>query len=133
MVHFIDMDENTKPHALKYLTRTYGKHASEYVSNNKPMSDYDMKMIFTIQKLRNSYKKCEKGVRTAMLTRYEIDNMNATQDVPVVKMKEKPAKEKPPKEKPIVKYCPAIKMDGQVCNCKIQNDGTFCGRHSKKK
>ena len=85
------MDDYTKVHAMKYLTRTYGKHVSEYVSNNKPVSDYDMKMIFTIQKLRNSYKKYEKGVKTTMLTRYEIDNLNATKNVPIVKMtKEKP-------------------------------------------
>lgn len=129
MVNFVEMDDDTKVHAMKYLTRTYGKHVSEYVSNNKPVSDYDMKMIFTIQKLRNSYKKYEKSVKTAMLTRYEIDNLNATKNVPIVKM----TKEKPSKEKPVMKYCPAIKMDGQVCNCKIQNNGNFCGRHLKKK
>lgn len=128
MVHYVDMDDDTKVHAMKYLTRMYGKHASEYVSNNKPMSDYDMKMIITIKKLRNSYKKCEKGVKTAILTRYEIDNLNATQDVPITKT----TKEKSVKEVVVVKYCPAIKMNGQVCNCKIQNNGKFCGRHSKK-
>ena len=129
MVQYNELSDETKEYALRYLSRTYGKRAKVFIDNHEPVSDYDMKMICTIQKLKNSYKKFDKSVKTTMLTRYEVDNITATQEVPSVKV----AKPKPPKVEIKVTFCPAIKMDGKRCNCKIQNNNPFCGRHSKKR
>lgn len=129
MAQYNELSGETKEHAIRYLSRTYGKRAQDFIHKNELVSDYDMKMIYTMQKLKNSYKKFDKSVKTTMLTRYEVDNMSATQEVPIIKV----TKPKPPKDEIKVTFCPAIKMDGKRCNCKIQNNNPFCGRHSRKR
>ena len=124
-----DLDDDAKIHAHKHLSRTYGKGADEYICNNKLLNEYDMKMIHTIQKLKASYKKYDKCAKTEMLSRHEIDCMTVSYNQPVVKKKTKQNKAVVETK---VKICPAIKMNGQVCNCKIKNGNMFCARHSKK-
>ena len=109
------MDENTRS---EYISRTYPNVV------NPTLSEFDEKMIMSIQKIRAKYAESKRSFTILVSddTGYRLQTNTETL-VPI--------------PQPIISIvtsstCQAIKMDGCVCNAKLKNGNEFCGRHTKK-
>lgn len=117
-------DEGVLHSMQRYIQRTYnGKHVD--VSD---LTEYDIRMIYTMNKLQNSYNTHQVNrKKTILSTLNEIENTRYSRPPPQPKnmFVEKKA---PPKQE----TCRAIKMNGEKCTAKTKNGTQFCCRHGKK-
>lgn len=132
------MDDTQK---MAYFMRAYSdkKVAMEHFKNP---SEYDQKMIRVLPKIYKHYEthtnrrtimKIEDSEARELIYKvHGIGGRNANK-VKEVKTKNPDAKEKK-KEANLVKTitCPATKMDGEICGCKVKPNMNFCGRHCPK-
>ena len=96
-------------------------------NNLTVLSDYDEKLIRSIQKLRNGYaeelskRKCSVFLKEPVLVSV-FDNKNTEKEIKKTKVKNTSA----------VNICEAIQMNGNRCKSKAKLGDKFCGRHCKK-
>ena len=96
----------------EYATRSYGKKSSV-----EQLSDWDFKLIESINKMRISNKE-------ALTKRKCIVFLEDPPEQIIVKPRNVD-------EKKTILLCSATKMDGQTCGAKAKPGKCFCGRHAK--
>jgi len=116
-------DESVKKDFMRYTARTY-PHKTIQIHE---LSDYDMRMIHTMNRLRSSYDTYRNDRRRTMLS-------NIRDIAPPVSQVPKKVKDTSAivKSREPVMTCRAIKMNGEKCTAKTKNGTEFCCRHSKK-
>lgn len=111
----------------RYIQRTYhGKHID--VSD---LTDYDIRMIYTMNKLQNSYNEHQVGRKKTILSNLKDIEKERDRNPPP---QPKNIVEKKVQSKPASTHetCRAIKMNGEKCTAKAKNGTQFCCRHGKK-
>lgn len=117
-------DEGVINNMKRYIQRTYnGKHVD--VSD---LTEYDVRMIYTMNKLRNSYNAHQVGRKKTMLS--TLNEIEKARDRHPPPPNNTVVKKTPPNTQQ--ETCRAIKMNGEKCTAKAKNGTQFCCRHGKK-
>ena len=108
--------------SLEAITQEYKTR-----NNTTQLTEYDFKLIKSIQKLREGYanelskRKCSIFLKEPIVV--SVFDKNT---------KEKESKKIEKKTKECVIICEAIQMNGNQCKAKAKPGEKFCGRHCKK-
>ena len=119
-------DESVLSDLKRYTHRTYpGKNVGIL-----DLTEYDVRMIHTMNRLRKSYDThLSTRKRTVLSSINDIERDRELQPLPLPKNRVKPVVAKPAA---VPETCRAIKMNGDKCTAKAKNGTQFCCRHSKK-
>ena len=119
-------DESILSDMKRYTQRTYpGKNVD--IHN---LTEYDIRMIYTMNRLRKSYDNhASKRKRTVLSSINVIERDRELQTPPLPKNQQKKTCSKPIT---VPEICRAVKMNGEKCTAKAKNGIQFCCRHSKK-
>lgn len=144
-------DETVQQDLVRYVSRTYPDRLTMQAHE---LSDYDIRMVHTMNRLRTSYhaykhdrKKTilsnlrdiesardhdyQNTQKSQLVTTTKKDTSTPKKDTSVSKSDKRVDKSAPKKcENNLT--CRAIKMNGDKCTAKAKNGTQYCCRHSKK-
>jgi hypothetical protein len=128
-------DETVKQDFVRYIARTYPNKTVEF----HELSDYDKRMIHTMNRMRSLYHSYNRDRKKTLLTNIrEIEQTSQkVHDTSSKKGSMSSKKESMSSVKPLKKcdqsiICRAVKMNGEKCTAKAKNGIEYCCRHSKK-
>lgn len=141
-------DETVQQDFVRYVSRTYPGRATMHVHE---LSDYDIRMVHTMNRLRTSYQSYNHERKKTILSNlrdiesareHDYQNTQKTgngvkKDTSATKKDTSATKSdksnlKSAKKCEEIVTCRAVKMNGEKCTAKAKNGTQYCCRHSKK-
>lgn len=143
-------DESVQQDLVRYVSRTYPGRITMQVHE---LSDYDIRMVHTMNRLRTSYhthnherkKTILSNLRDIESAREHDYQKTQKGQLATTKKESKKCMSVPKSDKSVPKSdksaykkceeivtCRAIKMNGDKCTAKAKNGTQYCCRHSKK-
>jgi hypothetical protein len=120
-------DEGILHDTNRYIQRTYNGQPVEIAN----LTEYDVRMIYTMNKLRNSYNAYKNGRKRTMLS--SLNEIEKTRYCHPPQPKNTIVKNTLiTQQASISETCRAVKMTGEKCTAKAKNGTGFCCRHGKK-
>ena len=121
---------------MAYFMRSY-PNKKEALEHFKNPSDYDNKMLTILPKIQKHYEshanrktivKIDDEEARALI--YKVHGIGGKNSNKVKETKSKEEKKTKVSTTTVI-TCPATKMNGEICGCKVKPNMDFCGRHSK--
>lgn len=133
-------DESVQQDLVRYVSRTYPGRITMQVHE---LSDYDIRMVHTMNRLRTSYHTHNHERKKTILSNLrDIESAREhdyqkTQKGQLATTKKESKKctsgdKSASKKCEEIMTCRAIKMNGDKCTAKAKNGTQYCCRHSKK-
>lgn len=120
-------DESILSDMKRYVQKTYPRTYKNV--DIEHLTDYDIRMIHTMNKLRKSYDTHTSQRSRTVLCSINVIERDRESQIPLPRNQQKKA----PKAVVVQEICRAVKMNGEKCTAKAKNGTQFCFRHSKKK
>lgn len=130
------MDDTQK---MAYFMRSY-PNKKEALEHYKNPSEYDQKMLRVLPRMQKHYEAHKNRTTIVKIDDdearnliYKVHGVGGKNANKVKETKPKNITENKKKDDNVVTVtCPATKMNGEICGCKVKMGMQFCGRHNPK-